>query len=125
MKGELIFRLTCLTEINLIKFAFKSAQRGRALIKNKQFIFHTALKTPQRELKRNVTAIKKKIICDTSFLIENAAFIKLPRTSRSRPLQLRLDKNMMGRDLETVFYFPTVLIFTMVEFNIVKCYSRQ
>ena len=26
-KGELIFRLTCLTEINLIKFAFKTAQR--------------------------------------------------------------------------------------------------
>ena len=27
VKGELIFRLTCLTEINLIKFAFKTAQR--------------------------------------------------------------------------------------------------
>ena len=76
MKGELIFRLTCLTEINLIKFAFKTAQRGRALIKNKQFIFHTALKTPQRALHRNVTAIKKKIICDTSFLIENAVILR-------------------------------------------------
>ena len=41
VKGELIFRLTCLTETNLIKFAFKTAQRERALIKDKQFIFYS------------------------------------------------------------------------------------
>ena len=116
MKGELIFRLTCLTEINLIKFAFKTAQRERALIKDKQFIFYS--------LKNSPKSATKKCDCHKKEKTVTQSFSGKWHKSRSR-LQLRLDKNMMGGDLETGFYFPVVLIFTMVEFNIVKCYSRQ